>query len=128
MPNKTILIVEDETPMRKVLAEELERNNFNVLQAENGEEGLEIALDKKPDITLLDIVMPKMDGLEMLKNLREDEEWGKDAKVLLLTNYSDVEKISESVQIGISGYLVKSDWKLEDVVRKIKDKLEKEER
>ncbi len=119
---KKVLIVEDEEPMRKILHDEFEREGFVVFAEENRERGLDTALKEKPDIILLDIVMPEMDGLTMLKELRKDS-WGKNAKVVLLTNYSDIDKISEAVQIGISGYLVKSDWKLGDVIKKVKEKL-----
>jgi DNA-binding response OmpR family regulator len=120
---KNVLIVEDEAPMLKVLTEKFSKEGFTVFEARDGKEGLEVALDKKPDVVLLDILMPTMDGIEMLKRLREDP-WGKMVPVFLLTNLNDLEKISESVRIGISGYLVKTDWKLEDVVNKVKDKLQ----
>jgi CheY-like chemotaxis protein len=119
---KKILIVEDEASILKALIDKFQREKFTTFQAKNGVEALEIASAKKPDVILLDIIMPEMDGLEALKKIRKAE-WGKDIPVLMLTNLSDMEKISEAVQIGISGYLVKSDWKLEDVVEKVKEKL-----
>ena len=91
---------------------------FIVLEAENGEEGLDVALRDHPDLILLDIIMPKMDGLTMLKKLREDVR-GKNTKVILLTNLSDNEKVSEALLQGSYDYLVKSDWKIGDVVAKI---------
>jgi DNA-binding response OmpR family regulator len=119
---KKILVVEDELPILQAIVDKFSRENFEVLQAKNGVEGVDIALKEKPDVVLLDIVMPEMDGLEALKKIRADE-WGKEVPIFLLTNLSDMEKISEAVQIGIAGYLVKSDWKLEDVVVKVKEKL-----
>lgn len=121
----TVLIVEDEESMRKILTDELEREGFTAIETKDGVEGLESALSNHPDIILIDILLPKLDGLEMLKKIREDK-WGKDVPVLLLTNLGDMDKISEAVQIGITGYLVKSDWKLEDVVKKVRDALKKE--
>ncbi|MBN2016054.1 response regulator [Candidatus Dojkabacteria bacterium] len=119
---KTILVVEDEVPISKAITDKFRREGFEVLQAFDGEDGLEVALKKKPDLILLDILMPKVDGITMLKNLREDM-WGKNVPVFLLTVLSDMDKISEAVQVGVSGYLIKSDWKLEDVVEKAKDQL-----
>lgn len=121
-PKHTILIVEDEVSLRNALCNKLMREGFNILEAKNGEEGLEVALREKPDLILLDIVMPKMDGMAMLTKLREDQ-WGKDAKVIMLTNLSDNDKIAKSLENGAFEYLVKTDWKLEDVVAKVRERL-----
>ncbi|MBU0976241.1 MAG: response regulator [Patescibacteria group bacterium] len=123
MAQKTILIVEDDAPILQALVDKFTNEGFSVIEASDGEEGLMKAKDEKPEVILLDIVMPKMDGITMLKELRGSD-WGKDIPVFLLTNLSDMDKISESVQIGISGYMIKSDWKLEDVVKKVKEKLD----
>lgn len=123
MPTKkTILIVEDETALLQLLTDQLSEAGFQVLQAPNGKVGLEMALENKPDLILLDLVMPVMDGMEMCSELRKDK-WGKDANVIILTNLSDAEKASDAVKMDAYDYLVKADWKLEDVVQKIKDKL-----
>lgn len=119
---KTILIVEDEGTLRKAIKKKLEKEGFEVFEAANGAKGLESALQKKPDLILLDMVMPIMDGLKMLKELRKDE-WGENAEVIILTNLSDANKEMESFQKGVAEYLVKSDWKINDLVNKIKDKL-----
>lgn len=115
---KRILIVEDEKSQRSALAEKFTREGFAVLEADDGQKGLEIALSSHPDLILLDIIMPVMDGMTMLEKLRADT-WGKEAKVIILTNLSEVEKISEAVTRGSYNYLVKSDWKLADVVAKV---------
>lgn len=120
--NKKILIVEDEVSLLNALRDKLTREGFVTLEAKNGEEGLEIALRDHPDLILLDIVMPRMDGMTMLKKLREDD-WGKTVKVIMLTNLSDMENVSEAVAQGSHEYLVKSDWKIEDVVEKVREKL-----
>lgn len=118
---KTILIVEDEIPELNALRDKFTRENFAILEAKNGEEGLEIALREHPDIILLDIIMPVMDGMTTLVELRKDL-WGKDAKVILLTNLSEAERIPEPLRHAVD-YLVKSDWKLEDIVKKVREKL-----
>ena len=116
---KTILIVEDEKALRGILKTKLEANSFNVIEAENGKEGLKTSLKIHPDLILLDIVMPVMDGMTMLKKLREDK-WGRDAQVVLLTNLDDSEKITEAIKQNTYDYLLKTDWKLEDIISRIK--------
>ena len=120
---KKILIVEDEISLLNALRDKLTHENFAVLEAKNGEEGLAVALREHPDLILLDIVMPKMDGMTMLRKLREDL-WGKSAKVIILTNLSDKEKMAEALEQKLHKYLVKSDWKIEDVVAKVREQLE----
>lgn len=115
-------IVEDELSLLEVLSDKFIKEGFKVLQAKNGDEGLRVALTEHPDIILLDIIMPVMDGMTMLKKLREDN-WGKDAKVVILSNLSDNEKTAEALNSGSNDYLVKSDWKIEDVVKKVEEKL-----
>jgi DNA-binding response OmpR family regulator len=121
---KKILIVEDELPLMKALTEKFQQAQFTVFQATDGQSGLAAALKENPEMILLDILMPNMDGLEMLEKLRKDKN-GKSIPVILLTNLGDMEYISQSVKLGISGYLVKSDWKLEEIVQKVKEKLSK---
>lgn len=121
---KTILVVEDEAPLRNALRDDLSREGFSVLEAKDGKEGLEGALKKHPDLILLDIVMPKMDGMAMLDALRADP-WGKDARVVLLTNVSDSERVSQAISGRAYQYLVKTDWRIKDVVKKVKEILEK---
>ena len=121
-----ILIVEDEETLVKILEEKLVIENFKVISASDGEEGLNLALDKHPDLILLDILMPKVDGLAMLKKLREDS-WGAEVQVIILTNISDPAKVSEGMSVGPEGnyeYLIKSNWSLDQIVARIKQKLE----
>jgi len=99
----------------------LNAEGFEVLIAHNGEEGLKKALEEKPDLILLDIIMPVMDGLTVLKKLREDER-GKNIPVVALTNLGDIKTVSEVLAHGASDYLIKSEWKLDDLVRKVKEK------
>lgn len=120
--NKKILVVEDEVALRNILVEKLKLEGFDVIEAKNGEEGLEISIDQKPNLILLDIIMPKMDGLKMLEKLREDK-WGKKVPVIVLTNLSSGMEMSKSAENGVLSYLVKTDWKLEDVVNKVKETL-----
>lgn len=119
---KTILIVEDEAALIAALNNKLTLEGFAVLEAKNGQEGLETALSAHPDLILLDIIMPVMDGMTMLKKLREDA-WGKEAKVFILTNLSDTQKVADAITQGSYDYLVKTDWTLEDIIARIREKL-----
>lgn len=120
---KKILIVEDEEIICKTYADELRDEGFCVLTAKNGQEGLELALKEKPDLILLDILMPVMDGMVMMKKLREDS-WGKKASIILLTNLSATENIMKAmIEDEPLFFLVKSDWSLKDVVDKIRKTL-----
>src|SRR3989344_7557831 len=112
---KKILIVEDEDMIRKPYADELQDEGFSVVTAANGQEGLKVALQEKPDLILLDIVMPVMSGMDMMKKLREDN-WGKKVPIILLTNLSANENIIKGVIKDEPLYfLVKSDWSMKDV-------------
>lgn len=124
MSEKKILIVEDEIDLLEVLVNRFEMEDFKVLRAADGGIGLGEALNHHPDIVLLDIIMPVMDGMTMLRKLREDA-WGKTVPVILLTNLSDEEKIAETMQHGVYDYLVKSDWHMDDVVQKVRQRLKK---
>lgn len=119
---KKILIVEDEIALRQALADKFSREGFQVVQAKDGEEGLIMAIKNQPDIILLDIIMPKVDGLTMLKNLRLND-WGKNVPVLMLTNLNDAENVAKAMENGVYDFLVKSDWRLDELVTRVKDKL-----
>ncbi len=119
-----ILVVEDEVSLREALTTALGYENFTVITAGDGEEGLATALREHPDVTLLDITMPKMDGLEMLGELRKDA-WGATAKVIVMTALDDLEKVAEVMEKGVDEYVVKSSMTLGDIIAKIKTKLGK---
>lgn len=124
MANKkqTVLIVEDEVDLREILKLKLKGEGFGVLEAENGKVGLEMALSQHPDMILLDIIMPVMDGTEMLTELRKDS-WGSKAGVIVLSNLTEAEKIRESIEKNTYGYLVKSDCEPDDIVALIRKEL-----
>ncbi|MCX6788332.1 MAG: response regulator [bacterium] len=118
---KKVLIVEDHGPIRQALAEKLVHEGMVALEAKDGEEGLATALKEKPDLILLDIIMPRMGGMAMLEELRKDD-WGKKVPVIILSNLSPDDKIMrEVVETEPVYYLVKADWKIEDVVAKVKE-------
>ena len=122
---KKILIVEDEMSERKALVDKFTREGFRVLKARDGEEGLAVAFKEQPSLILLDIVMPKMDGMTMLKKLRQENAWGKNVPVIILTNLNaDNEKMNKEITDSEpSYYLVKSNWTISDVVEKVRERL-----
>jgi len=120
--NNTILIVDDEIALLNALADKFAKEKFTVFTAKNGKEGLESAVKNHPNVILLDIIMPVMDGLTMLSELRKDD-WGKSASVIFLTNLSDATSVMASLNRGGEAYLVKSDWKISDIVEMVKGKL-----
>jgi len=125
MPNgqtKKVLVVEDDRVLRRVIIDNLKSENFTVFEAEDGVAGLEVSLREHPDLILLDVVMPRMDGIAMLEKLRTDE-WGKIANVVMLTNLSEAEKVAKAAEKGVNDYLVKADWDIAGIVDKVKEKL-----
>lgn len=122
MNGQHILIVEDESSLARVLADELRDQGFTVSTASNGMEGLSVALTEHPDLIFVDVVMPRMDGLTMIKALRRDS-WGKRVGIVILTNVSNASQIDESFDRGVYEYIVKADFELNDIIRIAKEKL-----
>jgi CheY-like chemotaxis protein len=121
---KKILIIEDELAYSKLLNDQLASRSYKIITAYDGQEGLAKAKKEKPDLILLDIRMPKMDGLTMLKILRKDTK-GKKIKTILLTNLEPDETIVHKVVDDQPAYyFVKSDTKLEDLIKKIDELLD----
>lgn len=121
--NPKILIVEDEVTLRGVLVDTLNQNGLPTLEAGNGEEGLQIAFSMHPTLILLNILMPKMDGLTMLKRLREDT-WGKNVPVIILTNVEpEAKELDEIVKYRASFYLIKTTTNLDNIINKIRELL-----
>lgn len=120
-----ILIVEDEMAILRILTEKLQREGFITMEATDGEMGLAMALAERPDMILLDFLMPKMDGLTLLKNLRARGAYGKKVPVILLTNVSP-----ESEQLDLSAiddaatsYFLKTNLTLQGIIEKVKERL-----
>ncbi len=117
--NKQILIVEDEPDIREAITEAMEEAGFSVSTAQNGEIGLHKAIAEHPDLILLDIVMPVMDGHTALQKLRQDP-WGKNAKVVILTSMDDVQNIATAYTGNIAGYIIKAHNTLDEMVSKVR--------
>lgn len=119
---KKVLIIEDESSLLELLVEKFKESGFKVNYAQSAEAGLRLALQGQPDLVLLDIILPKMDGLTMLKKLRQNS-WGMSVPVIILSNLSDRKKVSEAMRMGVYDFLVKSDVKLADIVKEVREVL-----
>ena len=119
---KKILIIEDEAPLRMALEEKFGNEGFDVVTADNGEDGLMLAQEQMPDLILLDIILPKMNGFDVLNHLSKNDTT-KEIDVIVLTNLSETGKVGDVVRKGVSEYLVKADWTLEELLEKVKNKL-----
>jgi DNA-binding response OmpR family regulator len=118
---KKILIVEDDKDFFWILQQSFTGKGFSLFFAHDGEEGLKIAEDEKPDLILLDILLPKMDGISMAKKLKEN---GFKTKIIFLTNLKDAEHISEAVEtMEDTDYIVKSDLHVDHIIDRVKGKL-----
>jgi DNA-binding response OmpR family regulator len=117
---KRILIVEDETDIREAMAEAVTQAGFIVSTAPNGAVGLQEALAEHPDLILLDIVMPVMDGHAFLDKLRNDP-WGRNAKVIMLTSMDDVRNIANAHEGNIADYIIKAHSSLDEIVQKVRE-------
>lgn len=120
---KKILIVDDDKILSKILRDGLVaggQGKYEVFSAFDGEEGFEVALREKPDLIMTDLIMPKVTGIEFLKRLRA-EAWGKDIPVIMETQLSDLENMSEGMELGVKGYIIKSDYSLDTILRQVDD-------
>lgn len=122
--NKKVLIIEDDEAMLNALYDTLSGEGFGVYKARDGKEGLTSALSEHPDIIVLDILMPEMDGTILMERLREDE-WGQKVPVIVLTNVKPEKNdiLDGVIEYRPAYYLVKSDVSLETIVTKIKELL-----
>ncbi|MBT4120783.1 MAG: response regulator [Candidatus Magasanikbacteria bacterium] len=113
-----VLLVEDDTFLANIYKTKFDMEGFKVSVSENGEEGLADAKKKKPDIILLDILLPKMDGFTVLEKLKEDS-GVKDIPVILLTNLGQKDDVSKGLEMGAVDYLIKAHFKPSEVVEKV---------
>lgn len=120
-----VLIIEDDQSLREVYAEVLRDDGFDVDEAINGVDGLKKAQEKSYDLVLLDIMLPKIDGLELLKELRDSPET-KGLKIVLLTNLGRESIIKEGFKLGADGYLIKSEHDPGQILEEVKKFLEEQ--
>jgi len=114
-----ILLVEDDSFLLGMYATKFEMENFKVITAEDGEKAVRAALKELPDIILLDIILPKQNGFEVLRQLKADQSTAK-VPVILLTNLSQKDEIEQGLKLGAEDYLIKAHFMPSEVVEKIK--------
>ena len=123
-PTPTILLIEDDDFLLTMYKMKLELENFKVITATNGENGLRMIREKKPDLILLDLVLPKMSGFEIMKELKKDKELWK-IPVIMLTNLSQKDDVQKGFNLGAQEYLIKVHFLPSEVISKIRKILEK---
>tara|TARA_Y100000310_G_C20040745_1_gene516057 strand:+ start:57 stop:434 length:378 start_codon:yes stop_codon:yes gene_type:complete len=116
---KTILLIEDEAALQKTMGDVLLEEGYEILSALDGEAGMRLAQEKTPNLILLDLILPKMTGFEVLEQLRKDERT-KDTPIIVLTNLENLQDIQRATDLGATTYLVKSNYELGEVVKKVK--------
>lgn len=123
----SVLIVEDEVSLRGALRDKFAREGFTVHEAKDGEEGLSTALAHRPDVVLLDVMMPRMDGMTMLANLRSADSWSERVPVFVLTNLGEDDKLAMKgiIDDAFAHYLVKSNWSIDEIVEKVREAIAK---
>jgi DNA-binding response OmpR family regulator len=119
-----ILVIEDEKMLAEMYATKFSMEGFEVTKAYDGADGMAKARAVKPDVILLDIIMPRIDGFAVLKELRHDPKF-KDTPIILLTNLGQDDDIKKGKELGADDYFVKSNHTPADVVNKIKAVLAK---
>ncbi len=117
--NIHILIVEDDTFLLNIYKTKFEFENFKVSTAENGEVGLADARKKHPDLILLDILMPKMDGFTFLQELKKDKTI-QDIPVILLTNLGQKDDVQKGLDLGAKDYIIKAHFKPSEILEKVR--------
>ncbi len=114
-----VLLIEDDTFLANIYKTKFEMEKFKVSVVGNGEEGLEVVKKKKPDVVLLDILLPKMDGFAVLEELKKDDNL-KHIPVVLLTNLGQKDDVEKGLAMGAADYLIKAHFKPSETVDKVK--------
>jgi len=117
---RTILFVEDEPTLQKLVGGFLEKEGYQVISALDGEAGLKLVKKMKPDLILLDLILPRKDGFTVLEEIKKSEAT-KNIPVIILTNLEGSGDVEKALSLGATTYLVKANYELEEVVKKIKE-------
>ncbi len=120
--SKKILIIEDDTFLQGLVATKLTKEGYEISTASNGEEAVRVANEKSPDIILLDLVLPNMDGFEVLEKIRKTELLAK-TPVIVFSNLAEEKDMAKALELGASQYMVKSNFTLDELAEKIREVL-----
>lgn len=116
---KKILFIEDESALQKTFGEILTQEGYEIIAALDGEIGLRLAKTEKPDLILLDLILPKIHGFDVLKQLKENAKT-KEIPIIVLTNLEGIGDVEKALEMGATTYLIKTDYSIEEVVTKIR--------
>lgn len=116
----TILIIEDDKFLRELIARKLVSENFDILEAVDGENGLKVLKENKPDLILLDLILPGIDGFEVLSKIKGDPSISS-IPVIILSNLGQREDVERGLNLGAVDYLVKAHFTPNEIVGKIKE-------
>ncbi len=123
-PNRrsTILIIDDAGDLREIYARKFKQEGFEVLEARDGLEGLNVAFDKKPDLVITGIMMPRVDGFEVINTLKKDAQM-KNTPVLVFSHLGRQEDIDKALSLGVDDFLIQATFSPDDVVEKVRGHL-----
>lgn len=116
---KAILFIEDEPTLQKTFEDLFRHEGYAVIQAMDGEQGLRFAKEKKPDLIMLDLILPRMDGFEVLKELKANDDT-RGIPVIILTNLEGTHDVEKAIGLGATTYLVKANYALHEVLGKVR--------
>lgn len=122
MEKKKVLIVEDSPYLAESLVDMLEMKDHDPIVAPTGREAVAIAIEQQPDLILLDIRLPDIDGYEVYRRIRENE-WGAKANIVILTASESIDNISKNIDLPREDVLFKPEWSVQDLLAKIEQKL-----
>lgn len=116
---KTILFIEDESALQKTFGDLLESEGYKMISALDGEVGLGMAKLKQPDLILLDLILPRMNGFDVLEKLKQDPKT-KEIPIIILTNLEGINDVERALELGATTYLVKAQYTLDEIIQKVK--------
>ena len=119
---KKILFIEDEPTLQKTFGDIIREKGYKMVSALDGETGLKLVEIENPDLILLDVILPKMHGFEVLEKLKKNPKT-KEIPVIILTNLERTEDVDKAIELGATTYLVKTSYSLEEVIEKIRKTL-----
>lgn len=122
MEKKKVLVIEDSPYLAESLSDMLDIKGYQPILAPTGREGVAMAIDQQPDLILLDIRLPDIDGYEVYRRIREND-WGAKANLMILTASESVKNISKNIDLPTEDVLFKPDWSVQDLLAKIEQKL-----
>jgi DNA-binding response OmpR family regulator len=117
---KKILIIEDDKFLRELISRKLTDDNFDIIEAVDGEEGVKKVKEEKPDLVLLDLILPSIDGFEVLSRIKEDSNVAS-IPIIILSNLGQKEEVEKGLNLGAVDYLIKAHFTPGEIIEKIRN-------